>query len=78
MSEGIMRKHMNERLGKVVNFCENPPLPQSLNIELNSTCNQKCIFCAFHGKYAPNQPFLTAMKKQDAMKLMDMAHLLNY
>lgn len=73
MSEGTMRKHMKERLGKVINFCENPPMPQSLNIELNSTCNQSCVFCPFHGKYAPNKPFLTAMKKKDAMALIDMA-----
>jgi MoaA/NifB/PqqE/SkfB family radical SAM enzyme len=73
MSEGTMRKHMKERLGTVVNFCENPPLPQSLNIELNSTCNQSCIFCPFHGKYAPNRAFLTTMKKKDAMALIDMA-----
>lgn len=73
MSEGIMKKHMRERLGKVINFSENPPLPQSLNIELNSTCNQSCIFCPFHGKYASNQPFLTAMKKKDAIALIDMA-----
>ena len=73
MSEGTMRKHMKERLGKVINFCENPPMPQSLNIELNSTCNQSCVFCAFHGKYAPSNPFLTTMKKEDAMALIDMA-----
>lgn len=73
MSEGTMRKHMEERLGKVFNLCENPPLPKSLNIELNSTCNQSCVFCPFHGKYAPRKPFLTAMKKKDAMALIDMA-----
>lgn len=75
MSEGIMKKHMKERLGKVINFCENPPLPQSLNIELNSTCNQSCIFCPFHGEYAPSKPFLTAMKKSDAIALIDMAKM---
>ena len=73
MSEGIMKQHMKERLGKVINFCENPPVPQSLNIELNSTCNQSCVFCPFHGKYAPSSPFLTAMKKKDAIALIDMA-----
>lgn len=73
MSEGTMKKHMKERLGMVENFCENPPLPHSLNIELNSTCNQSCIFCSFHGKYAPSKPFLTTMKKKDAIALIDMA-----
>lgn len=32
-----MRKHMKEKLGKVVNLCKNPPMPQSLSIELNNT-----------------------------------------
>lgn len=73
MSEKIMRQHMKERLGEVTHFCENPPLPQSLNIELNSTCNHSCVFCPFHGKYAPNRPFLTAMEKKKAMALIDMA-----
>ena len=73
MGEKTMRKHMKERLGEVINFCENPPLPQSLNIELNSTCNQTCIFCPFHGKYAPSKPLLTTMKKSDAIALIDMA-----
>lgn len=56
MAESTMRKHMQERFGKVFNYSENPELPRSLNIELNSTCNQACIFCPFHGKYAPNKP----------------------
>lgn len=73
MREGIIRKHMKERFGRVINFCENPPMPQSLNIELNSTCNQSCVFCPFHGEYAFDRPFLTTMKKKDAMALIDMA-----
>ncbi len=52
MDELTMRKHMKERFGKVFNFCENPPMPGSLNIELNNTCNQSCIFCPYHGKYS--------------------------
>ena len=50
--EKIMRKHMEERLGKVNNYELYPPLPQKLNVELNNTCNQKCVFCSFHGKYS--------------------------
>ena len=46
----VMRKHMQERLGKVNYYELYPPLPQNLNIELNNTCNQKCVFCSFHGK----------------------------
>ena len=52
----IMQKHMRERLGKVFHAVMEPPLPASLNIELNNTCNQKCVFCPFHGKYS-NQQF---------------------
>lgn len=59
-----MRKHLEERFGKVFNLQKNPPLPKSLNIELNSTCNQSCVFCPFHGKFAPGKLFLTAMKKK--------------
>lgn len=49
----VMREHMAERLGKVHNFSLKPPLPKSLNIEVNNTCNQRCVFCPFHGAYAP-------------------------
>ncbi|WP_051688639.1 radical SAM/SPASM domain-containing protein [Butyrivibrio sp. AE2032] len=52
MSKQTMREHMNERFGKKNNVLSYyPPLPNSLNIELNNTCNQKCEFCGFHGKY---------------------------
>lgn len=50
--EKVMRRHMQERLGKVINYELYPPLPQKLNVELNNTCNQKCVFCSFHGKYS--------------------------
>lgn len=47
-----MRQHMKERFGKSENdLSYHPPLPNSLNIELNNTCNHKCEFCAYHGKY---------------------------
>lgn len=55
MKNKVMRTHMQERLGKVVNYMLEPPVPASLNIELNNTCNQKCIFCPYHGKYAPER-----------------------
>ena len=48
----VMQKHMKERLGKVFHPSMYPPLPRSLNIELNNTCNQACVFCPYHGKYA--------------------------
>ncbi len=76
MAESVMRKHMNERFGKVFRFQENPPLPRSLNIELNSGCNQKCIFCPFHGKYAPNVPKPAVMSLDKVKLILDEAHKL--
>jgi len=73
MAELTMRKHMNERFGKVFSFCENPPLPRSLNIELNSSCNQKCIFCPFHGQYAPSIPKPAVISCDEAKKILDEA-----
>ena len=52
MKENVMREHYIEKFSRVDNFLLNPSLPYSLNIELNNSCNQKCVFCAFHGKYA--------------------------
>ena len=48
-----MKSHFKERFGSNENFSLLPPLPNSLNIELNNTCNHKCIFCGLHGPYAP-------------------------
>lgn len=73
MAKQIMRQHMQERFGKVLNFCSTPPFPQSLNIELNSSCNQKCIFCPFHGKYAVNNPKPAVMPVQKAKMIIDEA-----
>lgn len=76
MSKSVMRQHMEERFGKVFRFQENPPLPRSLNIELNSGCNQKCIFCPFHGKFAPNRPKPAVIKLEQVKKLLEEAHRL--
>lgn len=73
MAEKIMRKHMEERFGNVFNYSENPPLPKSLNIELNSTCNQKCEFCGVHGRYAVNPQKPAVMKTEDAKRILDEA-----
>lgn len=73
MSESVMRKHMNDRFGKVYNFCEKPPLPRSLNIELNSSCNQNCVFCPFHGMYAPSILKPALIKYDEATKILDEA-----
>ncbi len=76
MAKSVMRQHMEERFGKVFQFKENPPLPRSLNIELNSGCNQKCIFCPFHGKYAPNRPKPAVLPLDKVKFLLDEAHRL--
>ncbi len=52
MGKKIMREHMRERFGSSSVCSIEPPLPGSLNIELNNTCNHKCEFCGFHGKYS--------------------------
>lgn len=73
MAESTMRKHMNERFGKVFNYSENPPLPRSLNIELNSSCNHRCIFCPFHGKYAMKVPKVAMISYEQATRILDQA-----
>lgn len=70
MSENIMRQHMSDRFGRVFNFHDNPPLPKSLNIELNNTCNHNCIFCRYHGKYANNKPKPATMSVDNAKKIL--------
>ena len=75
MKEKIMRKHMQERIGggEITNYTLEPPLPSSLNIELNNTCNQKCIFCPFHGKYAPQRLKPAVLDAEFVKELLDQA-----
>jgi MoaA/NifB/PqqE/SkfB family radical SAM enzyme len=73
MAEKVMRKHMEERFGKVFNYSQNPPMPSSLNIELNSTCNQRCEFCGIHGSHAKRKMKSAVMATEDAKKLLDEA-----
>lgn len=68
--EKVMREHMQERLGKVNNYELYPPLPRSLNIELNNTCNQKCVFCSFHGKYSKYKLKPAVMDAEFAKKIL--------
>lgn len=74
--EKIMWKHMKERLSENNNFFLDPPLPRSLNIELNNTCNQKCVFCDYHGKYAPHCIKPTSINIDVVKKLLDAARKL--
>jgi MoaA/NifB/PqqE/SkfB family radical SAM enzyme len=73
MAEKVMREHMKERFGKTFNYSENPPLPASLNIELNSTCNQKCEFCPDHGAHAVHPTKPAVMDTNDAKRILDEA-----
>lgn len=71
MAEQIMRKHYRERLGRVNNFEEMPPLPRSLTLELNNTCNQKCIFCSYHSEYAPQQHKAAIIPYEKVIEILD-------
>ena len=73
MPSKTMREHFNDRFDGKANFVDNPPLPDSLNIELNSGCNQACEFCPFHGRYALNHPPIATMKYEDAISILDQA-----
>jgi len=55
MGNKVMREHMQERFANAKVFSDNPPLPRSLNIELNNTCNHRCVFCPFHGELADHK-----------------------
>ena len=68
--EKTMRRHMQERLGKVNNYELYPPLPQKINVELNNTCNQKCVFCSFHGKYSKYKLKSAVMEPEFAKKIL--------
>lgn len=43
-----MMEHFKERFADEREYGLEPELPACLNIELNNTCNHKCIFCDFH------------------------------
>lgn len=69
----VMQEHMKERLGRVFHPKLYPPLPSSLNIELNNTCNQKCVFCPYHGKYAIKELKPAVLPKAFAKSLLEQA-----
>ncbi len=70
----VMREHFLDRFGGADNLTMNPPLPTSLNIELNNTCNQKCVFCRFHGKHSKQGGITPAVMDFDfAQKIMNQA-----
>ena len=72
--KNVMREHMRERFGVVMNYSDNPPLPASLNIELNNTCNQKCIFCPYHGEFAIHEPKPATLEVDFVKKILREAY----
>lgn len=76
MKKNSMSEHFKERFGgNVEEFSLTPPLPSSLNLELNNTCNQKCFFCPFHGEYAKHKVKNAVMDKERAKTIL--AHAAN-
>lgn len=70
----IMREHMKNRFAGEANFSDRPEMPKSLNIELNTNCNQKCVFCPFHGERACHQLETSIMSYEDAIAILEQAH----
>lgn len=70
----IMREHLKKRLGETGDFSANPPLPECLNIELNNTCNQRCVFCPYHGMYAPKEIQPAVLNIDFVKELIRQAH----
>lgn len=73
MSKQVMREHMRERFGSTTEHSMKPPLPNSLNIELNNYCNQKCEFCGYHGKYASTNMRPSDLKIDFVKKILNQA-----
>ena len=69
----VMREHMKERLGGKAGFNLHPDLPECLNIEVNNTCNQKCVFCPYHGLYTPKEINPAVLEVEFVKKIMKQA-----
>ncbi len=69
----VMRNHMKERLGGKTGFNLHPDLPECLNIEVNNTCNQKCVFCPYHGLYTPREIEPAVLEIEFVKKIMNQA-----
>ena len=63
-----MMDHYVERFADEREIGLEPELPECLNVEINNTCNHKCIFCGFHSPYI-EQPkhFKESVMKTDVV-----------
>lgn len=73
MENKVMREHMNSRLKNVDNVCIHPSMPRSLNVELNNTCNHKCLYCQYHGPYGTHIPKPAVMAPELAKNIIKQA-----
>ncbi len=70
MKKKTMREHMGSRVSYNNNLSLFPPAPRSLNIELNNTCNHRCLYCQFHGPYALHKPTPAVMDPEFAKQII--------
>ncbi|OON86188.1 hypothetical protein BXO88_09080 [Oribacterium sp. C9] len=73
MEKKIMREHMKERFSTAQVMSMNPPVAESLNIELNNSCNHRCIYCMYHGEHAKHTVQHKVMDYAFAKKIIDNA-----
>lgn len=73
MEKKIMREHMKERFSTAQVMSMNPPVAESLNIELNNSCNHRCIYCMYHGEHAKHIVRPKVMDYYFAKKIIDNA-----
>ncbi len=73
MEKSVMRRHLEERFGSATKYSMKPDLPCSLNVELNNTCNHKCVFCPFHGELANKRIKPAIMEEEFAKAILKQA-----
>lgn len=71
-------KKMSEHLAeiKMVDYdmiSMRPPLPEKLQLELNETCNHRCVFCPFHSPYMTRKQDYAVMDTQYAKDIISNA-----
>lgn len=78
MDKKVMREHMLERYNKNsgLNLQIDPPMPESLNIEVNSSCNQRCVYCPYHAEHATHSIGSHHMDFDMVTKILDEAYRL--